>query len=757
VRAATIFALVAGCVAMALAPVEMQSDQSAREDAARGPTVDAVAAPAQAAPSEALLALPRDRLTDPARRQEPPFVGCGKGQAMARRFRAGQAMRESLPARFEALTDTDVLSYELDIEVSNIDAFGETCTLTGSNRMSIRSLSSNLTEFTFRLDDVYTITGAYLNDTTPVAVTTNGSARVVTLDPPYADGQEYTLTIEYTGATPPGSGFGSFMIDTHSGGTPVVATLSEPWWAHTWWPAKDGAIEQPGDNSDKATLTFSITVPDNFDVPSNGMLQSQQALSGNRIKYTWVSNYAIATYLVSFAASEYNTWTVDYNHARGLMPVEFYIYAQEDNPDNRLAWERVVDMLGTFAVWFGEYPFIAEKYGIYNFPFGGGMEHQTMTGQGVGWFGFSEQLTAHELAHQWFGDEVTCKTWSDIWLNEGPAEYSECLWEENKTDPPDPDALVTCMLDRVPAGAGAGNTVYIQPEDLTDERIFDYNYSYLKGAWVMHMLRGVVGDATFRSIVTNWRAAYAGSAATTADFIDVATDTYGQDLQWFFDQWVYNAGAPAYVYGWEMVTARGADQLQVWILQIQEPPNPSFIMPVDLVATIGAGTETLTVWNNSRFQSYLLPVSGVVTDLQFDPYHWILRSSAMLDDCEAGPSYCEIWEECEPVSDTCVNRYDPCVAWVSDETLAGSFSPQNYSGCPQARNLALSGCTPPCANEPIGTPYDVETRLMALSPLECEPVSDTCVNRYDPCVAWVSDETLAGSFSPQNYSGCPAM
>ena len=138
-----------------------------------------------------------------------------------------------------------------------------------------------------------------------------------------------------------------------------------------------------------------------------------------------------------------------------------------------------------------------------------------MTGQG----GVSESLTAHELSHQWWGDDVTCRTWNDIWLNEGFATFSECVWEENKTGTPIPLSYKNCILTRKPSNVGGSVYVY----DTTDpNRIFSSTYSYKKGAWVLHQLRGVVGDTMFYDILAAHRAAHQGSAATTDDFVAVA-------------------------------------------------------------------------------------------------------------------------------------------------------------------------------------------------------------------------------------------
>lgn len=561
------------------------------------------------------------------------FVGCGKARAALRGFLSEP---EAIPdaAYLETLSDTDVLHYDLDIEITNINPSLNRCTISGTNTITIGSLSPALTEFNFRLRSQFLVSSAMINGAIPATVEqVSTSTRRVILDRAYGMNEVFTLTITYTGNTV-SAAFGSIEVDTQPGSsTPVVATLSEPYYAYTWWPVKDGDLGLPGDNSDKSTIDIAVTAPSAYQVVSNGLLESVDVLGGSRARYRWSSDYPIATYLVSFSATTYNTWTQSFVYDGGSMPVAFYIYPTYDYPLNRSAWEKVLGMLSVFGSLYGPYPFLGEKYGLYNFPFGGGMEHQTISGQG----GFGESLSAHELAHQWWGDAITCKTWCDIWLNEGFATYSECLWSEFKGGSSDFSAYRSCMLSHKPSSVGG--SVYVYPED-TDNvyRIFDGNLSYRKGAWVLHQLRGVVGSQEFFDILAAYRAAYEHGAPSTEEFIAVASDAYGSDLSWFFEQWVYEIGAPAYQYGWSTTTVDGQPYLLFYIAQVQTPSYPEvFEMPVPLALTSGSGTTQLTVWNDARTQWFVLPIDEAPGTVSFDPDQWILRTSASNVGYVAGP------------------------------------------------------------------------------------------------------------------------
>jgi aminopeptidase N len=296
--------------------------------------------------------------------------------------------------------DTDVLHYVLDIEiVPSSDWLG------GTNTITVHSLIDGLTTFQIRLRDNFNITSVQVDGVPATWQRLSVSTIEVALSPAYDTGEEFDVLVVYDGQ-PVSQGFGSINF-TSAGGSPLVFTLSEPWYAYTWWPAKD-------DNIDKATGEFKITVPDTLTVASNGLMLSMDDVGGSRLRYDWLTGYQTATYLFSFSAAHYNTFSDTYDYDGGSMPVDFFIFPDSDTPSNRDAWLTTVAMLPVFSDLFGLYPFIDEKYGIYQFAFGGGMEHQTMTGQGT----FNERISAHELGHSWFGNMITCGTWQDIWLNE---------------------------------------------------------------------------------------------------------------------------------------------------------------------------------------------------------------------------------------------------------------------------------------------------------------------------------------------------
>ncbi len=548
------------------------------------------------------------------------------------RMAAGGVINDDpLQVPAEALGDTDLLNVNMEIELFPADF-----SISGTATLSVRATVDNLTQFTVRLRNNFTASATMGG--APVTMVNQGvTSRVITLDRAYNTDETFSVTIAWSGV-PVSRGFGSWYAQTQDG-QPLFGTLSEPYYAYTWWPSKEGDTFEEGDNSDKATFQIAIIAPDNLTTVSNGVQQGTDALSGARKRTRWASTYPMAPYLACFSTGAYTQWSqsfVNANAPGGAMPVDYYIHPSSDNPGNRAAWEYSLGALGVFGDAYGDYPFLQEKYGVYQFPFGGGMEHQTMTGMGA----FVDWITVHELSHQWWGDNVTCKTWHDIWLNEGFATYSEAIWYERRPGSSGAPALKQAMADRRP-GNSDGSVYCYDTGNLG--LMFSGDLVYRKGGWVLHMLRHVVGDTAFFQILANHRAAHQGGAATTADFASTVNTTTGGNFTGFFNQWIMGTGVPVYAFGYSPITVNGRSYVHVHLRQTQNTSFGNagvFTMPVDVRAQTTGGPVNLTVMNDSRDQHFVValpaPLQGSGA-IAIDPDDWILNNGKTSEADVTGP------------------------------------------------------------------------------------------------------------------------
>jgi len=363
---------------------------------------------------------------------------------------------------------------------------------------------------------------------------------------------------------------------------------------------------------------MDITVPSPLVVASNGTLLGSKNNADGTVTYTWQEMYPISTYLISVAASNYATFSDYYETDEGRMEVSFYAYPEHVSlaKDD---FSVTVPMIEFYSRVFGEYPFLDEKYGMAVIPGGTSMEHQTctsLTENAIEGTHRYDWLIAHELAHQWWGDLLTPNDWADIWLNEGFATYSDALWWENLYG-----------LEGLKSRMAQIKNVYFTRHTGEDHSVYDPPPGHLfcaivydKAAWVVHMLRYVVGEENFWKILKKYTHDFAYAGVTSQDFQNVCEEVSEQSLDWFFDQWVYEAGYPVYQFGWSY---NGGDKVNVIINQIQED-FPPFKMPVELDLVYPWGTETKTVWVEQKYNRFDLVVQERPLDVLFDADSWLL-------------------------------------------------------------------------------------------------------------------------------------
>jgi len=491
----------------------------------------------------------------------------------------------------------DVTFYDLVLDVNQNNH-----TLGGTTTIVARVLDGPLTTMELNLQGNMSVSAA-TSGGQATSETQAGNLLTVDLDRAYAAGEEVTVTVTYAG-NPESDAFGW----SNYGGDPLIWTLSEPYGARRWWPCKDL-------NTDKAdSVDLHVTVDDDLIVATNGLLVDETVPAPGKKTYHWQTRYAIPTYLVSLAIHPYSVFSHEYHGLDGqaTMPVDHYVIPDYQGQATS-GYAPTVAMITAFAEAFGEYPFIEEKYGHAHFPWGGGMEHQTLSSMTYSYYG--SYLVAHELAHQWWGDMITCADFGHIWLNEGFATWCEAYWQEVLNGA---EAYREEMADAAYYGPG---TVFVEdPSNFYD--IFDYSLTYQKASWVVHMLRGVLGDEDFFAGLHLYRDNYKYSSATTEQFQEMMEQASGRDLESFFQQWIYGGGYPRYAVNWTTNPGAGGTHVQVRIEQTQS--GQVFDMPVEVRLAAMLGGQSFKVENNSRVQYYDFTVAGSVSGLTLDPNDWIL-------------------------------------------------------------------------------------------------------------------------------------
>jgi aminopeptidase N len=525
-------------------------------------------------------------------------------------FEASFANKSS---KLSSVGNYDEKFVKLELDVSSTSKF-----ISGKCSHLVKVETSSMNEFVFELVDVLIVSAVSVNGAN--ANFTHVSDEL-TISSPVTHNRNDLVNIEidYSGTAPDGNGFNSptglFNEVSPTWKTRVTWTLSEPYVAKTWWPCKQVL-------TDKIDSTlFIFTTEDSLKVGSNGLLIKEEVLVGNKKRYTWKSNYPIDYYLISFACAPYQEYSYKVlpTGAADSLLIQNYIYKDVDYIplfENDIL--ETGDMLLHFSEKFGEYPFIKEKYGHCLAPLGGGMEHQTMTTQGY----FTNWLTAHELGHQWWGDNVTCSTWNDIWLNEGFASYSEYIYYQEFTSQAEAD---DDMLDRHNDIMGqSGGSVYVT--DISDpNRIFSNRLTYNKGSAVVHMMRNYINnDSLFFHTLKVYQETFKNSTTSTQDLKDLILQETAIDFTEFFDSWIFGEGFPIY----SGIFNNQNDTVFVRVDQTSSLVNYPIVYPsiLDIELFYLDGTsEIKQVRNDFNFQGYYFLSTMEVESISLDPDNWIIN------------------------------------------------------------------------------------------------------------------------------------
>ena len=445
---------------------------------------------------------------------------------------------------------------------------------------------------------------------------TNDNILEINLPQAIPSGQLDSVTVIYEGE-PVHTGFGSFRKGITHEGNPIIWTLSEPYGARDWWPCKL-------DLNDKIdSIDVIVTSPLPYRVASNGLLVSETQVGDDRT-FHWRHRYPITAYLIGVAVADYEVYSnfVPIDNGPDIEILN-YVYpekleqAMENTPSS-------VAIMQLFNELFGMYPFADEKYGHAQFGFGGGIEHQTMSFMG----GWSHSLQAHELAHQWFGDKVTCGSWEDIWLNEGFATYLDGLTYEHGLGTTDWKEWLQGRINKVTEQPGG--SVFVQ-DTMELGQIFSGRLSYNKGAMLLHMLRWTIGDEDFFQACRNYLndPELAFGYANTAQFKAHLEDQSGLDLTEFLDDWFYHEGYPSYQVNWW--EEDGA--IQVNIQQSTSHSSVDFFeMPVPIQFS-GEGQDTLVVFDHTfSGEQFNLELPFLPSSATFDPDLWIVSKDNVVSN-----------------------------------------------------------------------------------------------------------------------------
>jgi aminopeptidase N len=505
--------------------------------------------------------------------------------------------------------DVKYLKLDLAIEANNRNINGTALT----RAIAVQPLDSFICE----LKNNMILDSVFINGVKNIGFTRSADHVFVPLAPIITAGSTVEALFYYRGLTNTGAVFAGTVT---SNGLMYTASLSESYQAREWFPVKQ-FLKDKIDSADCWITTSNTNL-----AGSNGLLVNTVDLPNNKKQFQWKTTYPMSYYMPSFSVGNYMDYKI-YAKPLSISPdsilVQNYIVNNSTYFNtNKANIDKTPAFIEKLSELYGLYPFRFEKYGHAHANIGGGMEHQTMSTMSS----FGSTLIAHELGHQWFGDNVTCATWNHIWINEGFASYSEYLLIEQlpalfpTTNP------ASYMLGvHTNVMSSAGGSVFVPDASLFDEnRIFSGRLSYDKGSAIIHNLRfELQNDNTFYQVLQAFQQQYKDSVATADDFKNLAQTISGKDLTDFFNQWYYGEGYPTF----NVDYSKQGDSLVLLVNQTVSAPavTPFFkgLYEIRFSTLQGDTTVKINLQNNNqvfKFRSNRTP-NGVTVD----PNNWVIN------------------------------------------------------------------------------------------------------------------------------------
>ncbi len=441
----------------------------------------------------------------------------------------------------------------------------------------------------------------------------------------YAPEETLTVRIRYA-VTNPRQGL-NFIESDEAYKRPVQAwTQGETEENRYWFPSWDYP-------NDRATSEMVVTVPAGFTTISNGSLESQKENPDGTVTFHWLERKPHVNYLVSLIAGKF-AHTTDRS---GSTPIDIYVPPGSEHQVKR-SFGETAEMIRVFERAFG-YPYPFEKFAwttVFDFRWGG-MENvsavtstdRTLHDEAAHLTYRSEDLVSHELAHQWFGDLITCRHWSDNWLNEAFATYSQAVYSEAKQGEDGLDEqLLEWRQDYLEEVEKEYRRVIVTDRYGEADDIFDA-HCYEKGALVIYMLRNILGDETFGRALRHYVQKHAWDTVDTSQLRVAFEEASGRDLGLFFEQWLYRIGHPILEASWRWNEQEGQVEIDVRQLQQIDSPAPIFDTPLDIriypAADAGGGDPIdHRVHLAQAAETFRFPAAKRPRIVALDPRGWLL-------------------------------------------------------------------------------------------------------------------------------------